>query len=111
MAGSVVLNQGLPDERFSTKWQGEMPRSPESVKQARRQAAAIPKPKHGRTDPVGVKEELERELVEADRQAEQLEASSAAREEWGWTPILQVGFGMLGIVLLGGVAAWKWKGR
>ena len=108
VGGSVRINQGLPDEMFSARWNGNLAGTDE-MKYLRRLTLNVPKQPRGRTDPVGVKKNLDRMLVEADRQSKMLEASSAAREVWGWTPILQVVFVTAGIALLIGIVLYKKK--
>lgn len=110
VGGSIRLNQDLPDEVFSVDWDGPLASTPE-LDRLRRETKVIPKRPVGRTDPIGVQERLEQQLAEADRQSKRLEASSAAREVWGWTSTLQVLFGSIGVFLIGGVVYWKWSGR
>lgn len=111
--GSLRFNQNLQDSAFSLD-RGPGANESSGLKALRREfdaASSRPASPPLRIDSAGVQEQLNANLAEADRQAKMIEASSTARATWGWTPTLQLGFGLLGVICLGGVAAWKWKGR
>lgn len=105
VTSSVQFNQGLKDERFSEFWKGTTFETPE-LKRTRDIFDSTPP---FRTDPAGVQERLDKWLIEADKQSEQLEASSSARAPWKPTAVLQVGFTALGLCLIAGAAYWRWR--
>jgi hypothetical protein len=105
LTGTVTFDQGLNDAFFSVKrhalvashedlktLQRELERAPVKIP-----AKAIP------SDPESVRKRLDESLAEADRQAQRLEASSAAREGAGWGDILPWGLGITGGLILLGV--------
>lgn len=97
--GSLVLNNGLTDERFSVRWDGHRPVTT-GLKEARREFEAVPPkpaPPQLRTDPAGVEEDLKRRLAEADRQARQLDASPPSRRGWDMGIIAQSTLASLGV--------------
>ena len=107
--GSVRINQGLTDDYFTVKRKDAMPDIGD-LRRMQRELNSKPVVRL-RTDPRGVNERLDAKLKEAERQAKQLEASSAAREVWGWTPILQLALGVLGVLLVSGALLWRWRSR
>ncbi len=104
--GTVRFNQGLKDEVFSVDWKGDLPASDAWKKTAK----AFPKPTR-RNDPAGIKEGLDRQLAEADADAEQIRASSPARRAWDGATALQTTLAASGIIALMGVVLWRWKTR
>jgi hypothetical protein len=104
--GSVRLNQSLGDAYFRLKTNRELP----AVGKLRDYQKLLGERAPIRTDPAGVKERLDRQLAEANRQAEQLVASSSAREPGDWTSLLAPALGALGVGLIGTVAYLKWRG-
>jgi hypothetical protein len=79
--GSFVLNAWLSDNRFSVDWKGDAygradlsQPLPQPINQP------VPPP---RTDPEGVRKNLEEKRIEADCQARQLDAAAPARNFWG----------------------------
>jgi hypothetical protein len=80
MRSSVRLNAGIPDERFSTSWRAETATSESlaRVKAEYRRQLQNPPPRPSKTDPESVRQRLELQLAEADRQAKALEASAPA---------------------------------
>ena len=98
VSGSLVLNQGLGDERFSIDWEGPVAKSKAFDQIARdyrsnpRKSSAVP-----RTDPAGVMEDQQKRLAEADRQAEQLDASPRGNRGWPYGRIMQAGLMAMGI--------------
>lgn len=117
--GSLRINQGLPDSFFSVDegrgFEGtaasDRLRGRFASLSLRREFEALPPPPPFRTDPAGVRERLERQLAEADRQAKVLDASSEARAATPWTLILQTILVVAGVACLGGALAWRWRGR
>jgi hypothetical protein len=100
VAGSVVLNAGLSDGAFAvTKETGVDEGELASQFRAR---TPLPEPPPQRTDPEGVRERLEAELAEADRQAAMLQASAPSRDWWSWTGLFQSLGLAAGIALLTG---------
>lgn len=120
VAGSELFNLNLPDAVFSVLRDSAYPTPKElqgveaSVKAgplaSKFGAQAALQPPRYRTDPVSVRKRIEDGLAEADRQSKELEASSPAREAWSGTTVVQVAIGVLGVGLLGFVAARKWRG-
>jgi len=105
--GSVRLNADLPDKQFAVDWNGGMPDS-DALKRIRHEYESIPP---FRTDPAGVKANLNRRLALADSQAQQLEASSTAREPWDWSPAIRIMLAVLGVALVIVVGVYKWRSR
>jgi hypothetical protein len=106
---SVRINQGLTDDYFTVKRKDAMPDIGD-LRRMQRELNSEPVARL-RTDPRGVQERLDLKLAEAERQAKQLEASSAARAAWDWTLILQLVFGVVGISLVCGALLWRWRSR
>ena len=100
--GSVVLNRGLTDERFSVERKGHKADTPDFKKIRQKFESPPPKPDEPqlRTDPVGVQEYQEKRLAEADRQAKQLDASPPARRGWDSDTLAQAGLAVLGVGIL-----------
>ena len=108
VAGSVVVNQGLPDAVFSIDRKGGMPGSDELKKLEKINAestlgrnfgkdVAGPKQPAFRTDPEGVQQRLNEQLAKADDQARQLKASSVARSGWITSMLPQIALSSVGI--------------
>ncbi len=117
VAGTERLNLDLPDSLFNVKREVAWPATKElervdatvrSGPLARKFQTQEPPPPY-RTDPVSVRQRIEANLAEADRQSKELEASSPTRQAWSGTTLVQIGVGLLGVALLGGVAARKWR--
>ncbi len=70
---------------------------------------ATVKPKSQRSDPESLQKQLEDALAEADRQAQRLEASSAARQGVGWWEVVTWGLGVAGIAAFSGALYWSWR--
>jgi hypothetical protein len=104
LRGTVRFNQNLPDAFFSLDWKGALPED-EGLAVLRHEFRKPPM----RRDPAGIKQHLEKALVEADQQSRHLEAASLARESWSWTTVGQAGFAALGVVTLLGVGLWRRK--
>jgi hypothetical protein len=117
--GSVQLNTNLPDALFSIRRSSglPLPGELEKIQRAtdphglRRQFESQPAAAPYRIDPVSIRKRIDDRLAEAKEQATLLEASSAAREVWPWSTVLQYGFALLGVVLLGGASIWFWRHR
>jgi len=110
--GSVRLNQGLRDERFSIRWGGNKVESPD-LKKARGDfltaAKAAPEIPQERTDPEGVAIKQAERLKLADQQAAQLDASSPSGGDWMGGLLLPIVLGAGGVGVL--VAAILLKRR
>ena len=103
VAGSVVFNQGLPDERFSVDWNGSNPKNAELAetrKQFQERQSKAPDPPKLRTDPKGVAENLDRMLDEADKQSRRLDASAPSRRTWNVLTLSQTFMTLLGVGVL-----------
>ena len=100
--GSLIFNRGLADERFSIGWKGHGPKvgGLKRLAEEYRSRPPRPRPPGFRTDPVGVEEDQMHRLAEADRQAEELDASPPSRPGWNATVFLQSGLTIVGIVAL-----------
>jgi hypothetical protein len=112
---TVKFNQGMNDGFFSVK-KHALVASDEDFRKLQREleaeaTIAASKVKSVPNDLESRRKRLDDALVEADRQAQRLEASSAARSGAGWFDFLTGGMGVLGVGLLGGVAFWYWKHR
>lgn len=85
--GSILVNSGLPDAIFTVSRNAGLPTSGE-LQKLRMAASNLPLAKEfeanpplsrPKTDPASVRESIETRLAEADKQAEQLQASSPSR--------------------------------
>jgi hypothetical protein len=97
---SLMINRGVRDKTFSIRNVDE--RGAGSSLVLREEFLSESKTRSGRfqTDPASVQEGLERRLADADRKAKMIQASSAARNPWSWTLILQCFFGISGLTLI-----------
>jgi hypothetical protein len=95
---SLRFNQGLPDSAFVIN-QDQGPRARERNLAERGR----------RTDPVSVKEQLDRLMATADAQAAELNASSVARTPWSITSVMQLVFGVVGAALLSFGIYMRWR--
>lgn len=111
--GSLRLNQGLTDKRFTVGWKGSKPSSAalERIRLDFKHAPIPPAPPEFSTDAASVRERLDKNLAAAEAQARQVEASSVMRETWSLTAILQIGFGLVGMGLIAGAGIFLWKRR
>lgn len=116
--GSLMLDRNFPDGLFSIRrgsalpLPGELERiakssDPHGLRRKFSQQAPEPSP---RVDPVSVRTRIEEQLKEADRQADQIEASSPARTAWSGARVLQAVLGALGIAAVA-VALIRWRMR
>jgi hypothetical protein len=99
VAGSLQLNRDLPDSTFVLDAR-DPARTPARLSKAIRAARAGNRPLL-RTDPEGVKKELDRKLAEAKQQARQLDAS-APEDGRAWTTYISRGLliaGAIGIIV------------
>lgn len=106
--GSLRLNQGLGDEVFRL----DAPRNltdPLGLRKARPGSGTVLKLPSLRSDPAGLKQELDKQLAEARRQSTLLEASSPARDGGGWMPVVQYGGVALGVGLLASAVVLRRK--
>jgi len=109
--GSLVLNRGLRDDFFTGVWKGRKP-VPAPLQNIRKQFSTAPKtpePPPMRRDPAGIEQYQEKQLAEANRQAEQLDASPPGRRGWDLSILIQGGVGAIGVGAI--VAAWIMKRR
>jgi hypothetical protein len=112
LVDTVKFNQGLSDGFFSVK-KHALVASDEGLRKLQREleSEAASKAKRVPADPESRRKRLDEALEEADRQAKQLEASSALRSGPGWLGVLPGGMGAFGVALLGVAAYWYWKHR
>lgn len=100
--GSVVLNAGLSDERFSVRATERNASSP-LLRGIRSQFDATPprpQPPRQRTDPAGIEDYQAKRLAAAEAQARQLDASPRARPAWDTAVLLQGGLALVGSAAL-----------
>lgn len=101
--GTLALNRGLRDERFSVDWDGSQPRT-EKLQETRKEfRAAQAKRKPAKTpymSPAEVEKDLNNRLEVAKRQADQLDASSPASAAWNRQVWLQAGLTTLGVAAI-----------
>ena len=112
--GSVRINEHPPDRLFTVEGAPKKPADPGLRRldgELRRQLAEVASGPILRTDPAGVREVLDARLAEADRQAEMVEASSAARRVWSGGRLVQLGVAALGVVAIVGALALRWRSR
>lgn len=111
--GSVVLNRGLKDDRFTSIWRGKRPvsRGLESVSKEFSRTPQRPAPEPMRRDPAGVQELLEQRLAEADRQSVQLDASPGATGVLDVYALFPSGLAVLGAGILIGAIAMRRRSR
>jgi hypothetical protein len=102
--GTVRFNQNLPDSFFTLDWKGAVPEN----RQLATRRKEFRKPIR-RSDPEGIKRQLENDLASANQQSEELEASSQARARWSWSALAQVTFASVGVVFLMAVGIWRWR--
>lgn len=120
VAGSIRINAPLPDSLFSVETELSRPDSPApgETRNAEESGGLIrrfrtqppPPPTTNATDPASVRKRVAAHLEEADRRAEELRASSPARQSWSGTTVAQVAIGVLGVGLLGTVIALRVRG-
>lgn len=112
LVGTVKFDQGLSDGFFSVK-KHALVASDEGLRKLQREleSEAASQVKRIPTDPESRRKRIDEALEEADRQAKQLEASSALRSGPGWFGVLPGGMGAFGVALLGVAAYWYWKHR
>lgn len=112
LVDTVKFDQGLSDAFFSVK-KHALVASDEGLRKLQREleSEAASKVKAVPADPESRRKRLDLALEEADRQAKQLEASSAVRSGPGWFGMLPGAMGAFGVALLGVAAFWYWKHR
>jgi hypothetical protein len=112
LSNTVKFNQGLSDAFFSVK-KHALVASDDGLRKLLRELDQKPvaKVKVPPSDPVSRQMRLDEALMEADRQARRLEASSAARAGVGWFEVLRGGLAVFGILILTGVGFWYWRRR
>jgi hypothetical protein len=115
LVDTVKFNQRLNDSFFSVN-KHALVASDEDFRKLQRAletevATAASKVKSIPNDRESRRKRLDDALVEADRQSQRLEASSATRSGTGWLEILTGSMGVLGVGLLVGVVFWYWKNR
>lgn len=113
--GSEQLNAEFPDSLFTVLRESALPTPDELANRSelrRRFETQLPPPPEPRlpTDPVSVRRRLDDRLAEADRQATELHASSAAETSSAWASTVPILLGGLGAVLIVG-AGWLAKRR
>ena len=101
--GTVVLGAGLGNRHFSMTSNTPNPESLQKLDLSGRYRDAMSKQPSApmRTDAVGVRERIDAQLAEADRQETMLAASAPSREWWSWAGASQV---LLGVAAVGALA-------
>jgi hypothetical protein len=107
VTGSIKVNTGLPDRFFSIVRSGGLPDNAE-MSRLRKKFDGLP-PGGVRIDPQSVQEKLDRQLVEADRQSRELDATPGKYLAWNWSTVAQYTLVLGGISLLAGLGYWKWR--
>jgi hypothetical protein len=110
---TLKFNQGLKDSFFSVK-KHALVASEEGLRKLQREMeseAARKGEKVVHVDPESHRKRLDAALEEANRQAQQLEASSAARAGFGWSGAFFGGLGAAGAIMLSLAGFWYWRGR
>lgn len=110
VVGSVRVNQNIINSRFDVNWNSGRP-STGSLKRVHEEFQKISVPDSPRTDAASVKERLDRNLAEADKQAEELKASSLASESVSSVWFLFYLFLAIAMLFLTIVAMLKLKER
>jgi len=98
--GSLLFNQQLPDRFFTIK-KGDPRTAPGGLlmkKEFDELLANSPPPM--RRDPKSVEDRLQKQLAEAERQAEMLEASSPSRRFWSAALLSQIGIFTFGVAVI-----------
>jgi hypothetical protein len=109
VAESIRLNQGLPDSGFtlSAVERGSSSPALRQVLAEYRAAAEAAPARRPRTDRASVQARLDASLEQARRQSKLLEASSPARDAWGWFNPLQFAFVAAGVALVAAGVIYK----
>ncbi len=113
LINTVKFNQGLKDPFFSVK-KHALVASDEGLRKLQREMeseAASKEKEIVHIDPESHRKSLDEALEEANRQAQQLEASSAARAGLGWSGALYGSFGAAGALTLAIAGFWYWRSR
>jgi hypothetical protein len=100
--GSLVFNQGLPDDRFTVDWDGKKA-STAGYSAMKERFAEIPTKNDQpivRRDAASVRKSQEEKLAEVERKAEALDASPTSQRSWNGTTIWQSILTVVGIVAL-----------
>lgn len=108
---TLKFNQGLKDSFFSVK-KHALVASDEGLRKLMREMeseAAQKEKKVVRIDPEAHRKKLDQALEEANRQAKQLEASSAARAGNGLSVALYSSLGAAGVLMLGIAGFFYWR--
>jgi len=105
--GTIRVNQGLPDSRFSLDYEAK-PTSGGLVK-AKATFDGASATHRAKQEPP--QKRIDRALAEADRQSEQLQASAPSRESWVSRNIIPTAILAIGSLTLIGVGSWRWIGR
>lgn len=90
--GSIRIDAGLGDGDFSVMGPDSTGSKVNDLQLSGqyRDAMSRPAPPSVRTDPTGVRERIDAQLSEADRQGRMLDASAPSRESWSWVGATQI---------------------
>jgi len=112
LVDTVKFNQGLNDNFFSAPKHAVIVND-EGLRKLQRALDQKPKPevKKPPADPESRQQRLDLALKEADRQAQRLEASSAARAGPGWFEALTAGLGLFGALVVSAAFFWYRRAR
>lgn len=108
VAGSAIINKGLPDGFFSIERKGGLPDNAELARLRKAVGKPSPSPRP-RITPESIQAQLDQKLAEADRQSKMLDASPSGQHLWDWSIVAQFGLILGGVLLLGSVAFWRWR--
>lgn len=110
VTGSVQINLDLPDDvfRVHTKPRRELGNAI-ALRAQNPIEKQLSKEEPFKTDPASMQARLDAKMVEADRQAKEIEASSPARTSWGGVNVAQAVLAVLGVGLIGTAGFWVWR--
>ncbi|MGC8639382.1 MAG: hypothetical protein ACP5XB_05830 [Isosphaeraceae bacterium] len=111
IGSSVLVNPKLEDSCFSLEGKGCLPVAEQGPNPLAESYAKQPKEKPAkvRTDPAGVKENVDRLIEKADAQARTVDASPVSAEDWDWSLAARVALVLAGLAALGGAILYKRK--
>ena len=103
LTSSLRFNQNLADKTFSVNYNGGVHDTPELARQRRlfQSIPPPPLPEREPTDPASIQRRLDEQLVKADKESKELDASSTVGTYRDWTLISSVcltGAGLIAVV-------------
>lgn len=110
MLESAEFNQGLPDSAFTLKNSPLLVKTPE-LEALRREFATTPPAPRPSADPAAVQADLDAAWRRAEQNASELDASRSAAVARDGTRALPLALLVGGILVLIGLAGWRWRIR